>query len=91
MTRDAWRALGNVLRYIWPALGAAREAGLDIELFPVSAFPGPLVEGQPVGVMAPFTFVMAHADRHDQWVSPPLPVPEDASYFQSMRRREVES
>jgi hypothetical protein len=90
LDRDAWGRLGRLTRGIWSALEGAREAGFEVAVFAVSAFPKPLEHGQPAGVMAPFAHVMANADRRDRWPAFPLPVPDGASCFQAMRRREAE-
>jgi hypothetical protein len=88
--REAWGALGKVSPRIFSALDHAREAGFDVAPFAASAFPRRLAEGQPVGVMEPFAHVMACADCRAPWPALSLPVPEGATYFQAMRRREAE-
>lgn len=84
--RDAWGPLGKRIPRIWAALGQAREAGLDVCPFAVSAFPRPLAQGQPVGVLPPFAHVLSLADRRERWPSRPVPIREGASFFSSMRR-----
>ncbi|WP_437525466.1 hypothetical protein WME79_38565 [Sorangium sp. So ce726] len=86
--RDAWGRLGKLTPTIWSALGDARDVGFNVAVFAVSAFPKPLEQGQPVGVVAPFVHVMAHADRRDRWPRLALPVPQVGSYFQMLRRSE---
>lgn len=88
--RKAWDALRRASPRISSALDHAREAGFKVASFAASAFPGPLATGQPIGVMEPFTHIMATADRRDPWPRLVVPVPEGATYFQAMRRREVE-
>lgn len=88
LERETWGVLGRKCPRIWSALKKASEAKLDVALFAVSAFPKPLAEGQSVGVIAPFTHVMALADRRERWPRRIVPVPEGASYFQAMRRWE---
>lgn len=83
---DAWGPLGPRARRIWNALGDAEKHGMPVGVFPVSAFPGPLAHGQPVGVDAPFAFVLQHADRRERWPQRVQPVPEGASSFAAMRR-----
>jgi hypothetical protein len=90
MKREAWGPLGKASPRIFNALDHAREAGFEVAPFAVSAFPKPLAEGHPIGVMEPFAHVMASADRRNLWPPLSLPVPEGASYFQAMRRREAE-
>jgi hypothetical protein len=87
--RTAWGALGQRLPRTWQALEQAREAGLELGIFPVSAFPRPLSGGQPVGVVAPFAQVLSVADRRERWLRRVVPVPERASSFQALRRWEV--
>ncbi|WP_437780666.1 TRAFAC clade GTPase domain-containing protein [Sorangium sp. So ce1097] len=88
--RSAWGRLGKVTGAIWGALERAREARFHTSPFAVSAFPRPLHQGQPAGVMAPFTWLMALADRRDRWPRPSFPIPHGASPFQAMRRSEAE-
>ena len=84
--RTAWGELANRLRRTWLALDEARHAGLPIDVFPVSAFPHRLTEGQPVGVMEPFTYAMRYADNREPWGRLEVPIPEDARGFATMRR-----
>jgi len=62
-----------------------------LERPPVSAFPHPLAEGQPVGVVAPFTFLLAEADPKRRWPRLPVTLPPHATPFQAMRRWEAAS
>lgn len=89
--REEWGALGKASRAIWASLDHAREKGFEVVAFAVSAFPTPLADGQPLGVMDPFVHVMASADLRDRWPRLVVPVPDSASYFQAMRRPETES
>lgn len=82
----AWGNLGRRARRIWNALGTAEQDGMPVAIFPVSAFPGPLAQGQPGGVDLPFAFVLQHADRRERWPQRMQPVPEAASSFAAMRR-----
>jgi hypothetical protein len=84
--RSAWGEFANRLRRTWLALDEARQAGLSVDIFPVSAFPHRLTDGQPVGVMEPFTYAMRHADRRERWGRIEVPIPEDARGFATMRR-----
>lgn len=88
--RKGWGELGELTESIWGALAEAKKAGFAVRVFAVSAFPRPLKEGQPAGVMAPFTHVMQHADRRDRWPAIARPVPENADPFQAMRRWRAE-
>jgi len=88
--RHAWGELGALTEAIWGALAEAETAGFVVRVFAVSAFPHPLTEGQPAGVMAPFTHVMTYADRQDRWSRIERAVPEDADTFQAMRRWRAE-
>ncbi|HRI68829.1 MAG TPA: hypothetical protein PK156_31585, partial [Polyangium sp.] len=88
--RDAWGELGALTEGIWGALAEARTAGFIVRVFAVSAFPKPLKEGQPAGVMAPFTHVMTHADPRDRWPRIEHPIPEFTDPFQAMRRWRAE-
>lgn len=83
---EAWGILGRRARRIWNALGTAEQDGMAVGIFPVSAFPGPLAQGQPGGVDMPFAFVLQHADRRERWPRRMQPVPETASSFAAMRR-----
>ena len=89
--RTEWGVLSNRLRRTWLALDEAKRAGLDIDVFPVSAFPHRLSNGQPIGVMDPFTYVMRHADRREYHRRPILPIPEGAQGFATLRRWRDES
>lgn len=91
LDRGAWGLLGRRASRIWAALDAAREAGFTVRPFAVSAFPQPLAHGQPVGVMQPFTFLMAHADRRDRWPSLGVTVPDGSSWFGAYRRWDLQS
>lgn len=84
--RDAWGSLAKRLRLTWPALEEARQAGQPIEVFPVSAFPCALNQGQPIGVLAPFTYIMKHVDSRERWSPLEVAVPEGARGFATMRR-----
>ncbi|HMY21570.1 MAG TPA: hypothetical protein PKA58_34850 [Polyangium sp.] len=90
-TPEAWGELGELTGAIWGALHEAKTAGFVVRVFPVSAFPRPLKEGQPAGVMAPFAHVMIHADRRERWSRIERPVPENADTFQAMRRWRADS
>jgi hypothetical protein len=84
--KAAWGPLGGRLVRTWGALEAARAEGIPVGVFPVSAFPNRMAEGQPVGVMAPFNFMMAHADRREPWAPIELPIPAEARGFDTLRR-----
>jgi len=84
--RSEWGALARRLHRTWNALDDARQAGLPVDVFPVSAFPRRMAEGQPVGVMPPFIFAMQHVDRREHWTPRHMPIPEDARGFATMRR-----
>jgi len=86
----AWGELSKHMRRIWLALDEARRVGLPVDIFPVSAFPHSMAEGQPVGVMAPFTYVMKHADNREHWGRIEVPIPEHARGFDTLRRRREE-
>lgn len=83
--RTDWGPLGAKPR-LWNAVRAMRERGFVVRPFAVSAFPGPLSQGQPVGVMAPFAWMMGHIDRREPRTRPPTPVPSPTSSFCAMRR-----
>lgn len=83
---QAWGKLAARARRTWIAVREATDAGFPVEIFPVSAFPNSMAEGQPAGVMAPFTWIMKHVDRRQRWPAEPLPVPEGATGFATMRR-----
>lgn len=88
LRRDAWGLLDKRAARIWTALDHAREAGLQIAPFAVSAFPCPLAAGQPVGVTVPFAHIMATADRRERWPRLSPSVPEGATCFAALRRWE---
>jgi hypothetical protein len=83
---SAWGQIAKRARRTWLALKEAQSARFPVGLFPVSAFPSRLADGQPAGVMAPFTWVMQYADRREPWPREPVPIPEDAQGFATMRR-----
>jgi hypothetical protein len=88
---EAWGDLEKATRAIGAALNKAREKGFEVALFAVSAFPRPLADGQPLGVMDPFVHIMACADRRERWQRLVVSPMEGASYFQSMRRPEADA
>jgi Double-GTPase 2 len=87
MRREAWGRLGKLSPSIWSALEHANAAGFGVAPFAVSAFPTPVRQGQPAGVMAPFTYLMELADCRDRWPLQETRIPEGARSFQAMRRR----
>lgn len=89
LQRDAWGLLGKRAARIWSAIEQAREVGLNVMPFAVSAFPRPLGAGQPVGVMVPFAHIMATADHRDRWPRLSPSVPEGATCFAALRRWEA--
>ena len=86
LDRKAWGALGKRCERIWTALQQARDMGIPVGVFPVSAFPAPISQAQPVGVEAPFAFVLAHADARKPWPRWMAPVPEGCSSLEALRR-----
>lgn len=91
LERTEWGPLAKHVQRIWLALEEARRMGLPVDIFPVSAFPHSLDEGQPVGVMAPFTYVMKYADSRESWGRIEAPIPEGACGFATLRRWREES
>lgn len=73
--REAWGPLGDRCRRLFTALQAQDPAALQVEIFPVSAFPMPLAAGQPIGVLAPFRFLLAGADPRQRWPLLRRPLP----------------
>lgn len=84
--RGAWGALGKRMRATWPAVEHARQQGLVVRLFPTSAFPGALDQGQPVNVVEPFGHALQHADVRERFSISLPAVPNGARPFQAMRR-----
>ena len=82
----SWGALGPRARRIFAALRRGEAAGVRADIFAVSAFPRPMPDGQPIGVVAPFTFLLAHADRRRTWSLRESPISDTASAFAAMRR-----
>jgi hypothetical protein len=82
----SWGRLATRARRIWIALREAEKAGFPIDVFPVSAFPNRIADGQPAGVIAPFAWIMTYADRRERWPPLQVPIPEDAWGFATMRR-----
>ncbi len=82
----AWGRYTRRLQAVWTAIEHAREVGLDVKVFPTSAFPGPLDKLQPVHVVEPFAHVLRCSDRRETWPTMVKEVPEGASCFQAMRR-----
>ncbi len=85
--RSAWGELGEHAARTWAAVRRAQEAGQTVALHATSAFPGPLREGQPVGVVEPFAGLMRRADARVRWRPGPEPIAESASSFEALRRR----
>lgn len=85
---EAWGPLADARR-TWAAVRGARDKGLDLRPFAVSAFPDRVDARQPVGVMSPFAWLMERADPRAPWLRPAsAPIPEGASSFETLRRRE---
>ena len=85
-TAEDWGPLSRAGR-TWAAVRDARDRGLNLRTFAVSAFPDHLNARQPVGVMAPFAWLMGLADARAPWPrSQPSPVPDGATSFETMRR-----
>jgi hypothetical protein len=83
---ESWGPLAAARR-TWSAVQQARRVGIEVRPFAVSAFPWPLDQGHPVGVMAPFAWAMGHVDRTTPWLASAPPIPTDAMSFQAVRRR----
>lgn len=84
---EAWGPLAQARR-TWAAVRDARDHGLTLRTFAVSAFPGHVDARQPVGVMSPFQWLMTHADPRGPWPRPaPSPVSAGAPSFETLRRR----
>lgn len=86
LEREAWGPLGRRCERIWTALQHAQDKGIPVGVFPVSAFPARPSQAQPVGVEAPFAFVLAHADARKPWARWMAPVPERCSSLAALRR-----
>ena len=84
--RASWGELGELTDALWSGLDHAKQAGFNVGVFAVSAFPKPLEQGQPAGVMAPFVHIMKFADAPERRARVFLPIPDDADCFQTMRR-----
>lgn len=76
LRKEAWGDLGRRAQSIFAALHQLAEGGMAVRAMAVSAFPGPLDEGQPVGIMAPFCHVMTSADQRTRWRRPARVLPE---------------
>lgn len=83
-----WGPIAKRLRQTGPALNTAKSRGFEVRIFGTSAFPVALDVGQPVNVVSPFAHVIERADLRERWPRLVVPVPPDASCFQSMRRWE---
>lgn len=84
--RSQWGPLGQKMARTWNALDELKKKGVTYRVFPVSAFPHPLTDGQPVGVVDPFAWLVTRADPMARWGRYTPPIPEGASAFQTMRR-----
>jgi hypothetical protein len=83
--REAWGELGRKSPRIWGAIERGRAVGLAVEVFGTSAFPRPLSDGQPIGLMEPFDLLLRAADARSPWPSlQPGDVPRVASSFEAM-------
>ncbi len=83
----SWGDLGVALRPLVVALEQVREhLGATIGIFALSAFPGALDTGQPVGVVEPFLFLMAQTDVRASLIWPSSDPPSDAHPFLLMGR-----
>lgn len=85
-TREVWGPLGaKRARRMWNQIRTARERGLTVAVHGVSAFPRPMADGAPLGVMRPFTSLVVAADRREIVGGAPPSVAEGASAFESLR------
>lgn len=82
---EQWRILDRRPR-TKSAIEYAKELSFEVRIYAVSAFPKPMTEGQPVGVLRPFAWLMAKLDNRSAPRPTPAPVPEGASSFLAMRR-----
>lgn len=83
-----WSMVAERLPRTWNALLEAQGLGLKCQIAAVAAFPHTLEQGQPVGVMAPFIWLMAQVDGRQPWKRLMAPIPEGASPFETLRRWE---
>ncbi|MBI4819040.1 MAG: GTPase domain-containing protein [Deltaproteobacteria bacterium] len=82
-----WGELGRRASRCFGALMGARISGLEIAAFGCASFPRPLSDGQPIGVVEPFAFLMRHADSRPRALLVERPIVEPAaSWFERMRR-----
>lgn len=88
LSETDWPALANAMPRTWRRLVEAQSLGMSCVLFAVSAFPHALAHGQPVGVMAPFRWLMQQVDPRRGWSRLQAPVPVQASSFEALRRWE---
>lgn len=86
---EAWGVLQRKAGRIWQAVRVLRDTGAPVQVFAVAAFPHALHAGQPVGVVEPFRFLIGEIDRFRKLARPALPVPANASSFESMRRENL--
>lgn len=86
----SWGSLGARAPRIFAALRRSESAGVRADVFAASAFPRPMQEGQPIGVMAPFHFFLLHADRRRAWSPWESPISDTTSAFAAMRRWRIE-
>lgn len=83
---EAWETLRTAARATWRCIEQARRDGFTIAVFPVSAFPKKMSEGQPVNVVAPFAFAMRHADAREVVGLPQHEPASGCSSFDALRR-----
>jgi hypothetical protein len=82
----SWGPLGGALTgRIWAQVDRARDKGLAVDVCGVSAFGRTTAAGQPTGVMAPFTRLVAAADVRVTLAPEPWPIAPNASPFEAMR------
>lgn len=63
------------------AMRDLRTRGVTLAAFAVSAFPRPLAQGQPLGVVAPFRHALQHADRRSVMRRPVTAIDANSSSF----------
>jgi len=84
--RHSWGKIGRRAKAVWAGLDALEELGVEVQVFGVSAFPGPLTERLPVGVVPLFEWALSRGERRVPLIGRPSPVPEPVSSFNAYRR-----
>jgi len=83
---SSWGDLGPRLRRTFNAMKTLEENGTKTRIVPISAIPRPLDQGQPIGVIDLFAWMLPRLDERHRHKRLQLPIAEGTRPFVTMRR-----